>query len=155
MTEFFDQGDKERNELKIQPQVTMSFYGNKPCFVNDKTDTLIRELNANFKCNIISICTCKCIDIQKFLFTENLILIEINPLVDNLVKIAQQFIQYTCTYMYLCENYLSYCAFVVNFEQQKLKKGNIIILQQYLLENPLIKKFLLLADAFHNILRDI
>lgn len=57
--------------------------------------------------------------------------------------------------MYLCENYLSYCAFVVNFEQQKLKKGNIIILQQYLLENPLIKKFLLLADAFHNILRDI
>lgn len=57
--------------------------------------------------------------------------------------------------MYLCENYLSYCAFVVNFEQQKLEKDNIIILQQYLLENPLIKTFLLLADAFHNILRDI
>lgn len=58
-------------------------------------------------------------------------------------------------YMYLCENYLSYCAFVVNFEQQKLKKDNIIILQQYLLEKPLIKAFVLLADAFHNILRDI
>lgn len=57
--------------------------------------------------------------------------------------------------MYLCENYLSYRAFVVNFEQQKLKKDNIIILQQYLLEKPLIKTFLLLADAFHNILRDI
>lgn len=57
--------------------------------------------------------------------------------------------------MYLCENYLSYCAFVANFEQQKLKKDNIIILQQYLLEKPLIKTFLLLADAFHNILRDI
>lgn len=153
MTEFFDQGDKERNELKIQPQVTMPFYCNKPQFVNDKIDTLIRELNANFKCNIISTYTCKCIDIQKFLFTENLILIEIAPLVDNLVKIAQQFIQYM--YMYLCENYLSYRAFVVNFEQQKLKKDNIIILQQYLLEKPLIKTFVLLADAFHNILRDI
>lgn len=35
-------------------------------------------------------------------------------------------------FMYLCENYLSYCAFFVNFEQQKLKKDNIIILQQYL-----------------------
>lgn len=58
-------------------------------------------------------------------------------------------------YMYLCENYLSYRAFVVNFEQQKLKKDNIIILQQYRLEKPLIKTFLILADAFHNILRDI
>lgn len=57
--------------------------------------------------------------------------------------------------MYLCENYLSYCAFVVNFEQQKLKKDNIIILQQYLLEKPLIKTFVLLAGAFHNISRDI
>lgn len=36
MTEFFDQGDKERNELKIQPQVIIPFYCNKPYFVIDE-----------------------------------------------------------------------------------------------------------------------